>query len=300
MVEQAPFPGLAKGCRPARAPRGGAGGRREVENERHRREDDERGEHEVHLHPRIGVQHEIAEARRRSDPLAHHGADGRNRRGDPQAGGAGRQGRGNAQMDKLAPARGAHAAREVQPAGIGAGKAVIEGGRHRKENDEHRHRHLGGHAVAEPEHQHRRDGEHRDGLTRDQDGQQPEPRRAHMGDHQRRKRAERRAEDEAEQDFRQRRAGMGQEKPRMTGQRRRHGRRSRKDEGLRPGDGNDRLPDDQQPRRHESHAQGRLHAASLASRSPCAARTAGSRTSRGGARSGAGTASSAAGRPVRT
>ena len=88
-------------------------------------------------------------------------------------------------MKKLAPARRAHAARQIEPAGVRAREAVVERSRHREENDEHGHRYRGGHAVTELEHQHRRHCKDRHRLARNQHQFQPQACRPDMGDHQR-------------------------------------------------------------------------------------------------------------------
>ena len=55
-------------------------------------------EHQVDLHARVGVEHQVAEPGAGADPLADHGADRRHGRRDAQARGQGRQGRGHADL----------------------------------------------------------------------------------------------------------------------------------------------------------------------------------------------------------
>ena len=94
---------------------------------------------------------------------------------------------------------------ELEPAGLGAAQAVEEGRGHREVDDQHRHRDLGGHAVAEPEHQQRRQREHRQRLADHQERHQPALGRcARPRATTARRGAEQAAQHDAEQDLAQR------------------------------------------------------------------------------------------------
>ena len=119
------------------------------------------GEHQVDLHAGVGVQHQVAEAgagrrptrrsRRRSAPPPRRRAGRRPRPAGPPAAGSG---------PGCASAARIHGPGELEPAGLGAPQAVEEGRGDREVDDQHRHRDLGGHAVAQPQHQQRRQREH--------------------------------------------------------------------------------------------------------------------------------------------
>ncbi|CAM3009442.1 hypothetical protein KOXY103107_12100 [Komagataeibacter xylinus] len=80
-------------------------------------------------------------------------------------------------MHQHPPARGPHGAGQVHPPRLGLAQAIAKCGCDGKEDDQHRHHHLGRHAESEPQHQQRRERENRHGLAEQHHRHDPPPQR---------------------------------------------------------------------------------------------------------------------------
>ena len=143
----------------------------------------------------------------------------------------------------------------VDPGPVGAAQPVMEGGGHREKDDEGRHRHLGGQAIAQPQHQDRRQREDRDRLADHQHRHQPAPDLARQRHDQRRGDAQRHAQQQADDDFRQGYARMGQDDVAALYQGGIDIGRAGQQEGFDAGQRHQRLPGQQQAGQRHDRAE---------------------------------------------